>query len=86
MQDPDSPSPFFKQARFASVGLEMGIAVAIGAGVGYLGDNHFGTKPWLSLIGLLIGVAAGFKGMIDAAKKAKRSLESSKPGEGEHDA
>ncbi len=86
MQDPDSPSPFFKTARFASVGLEMGIAVAIGAGAGYLADNHFGTKPWLSLVGLLIGTVAGFKGMIDAAKKAKQSLESSKPKEGEHDA
>jgi len=86
LQDPDSPSSFFKMARFASVGLEMGIAVAIGAGAGYLADNHFGTKPWLSLVGLLIGVAAGFKGMIDAAKKAKASLGSSKDKEDGHDA
>jgi ATP synthase protein I len=89
LQDPDSPSPFFKMARFASVGLEMGIAVAIGTGVGYLGDNHFGTKPWLLLVGLLIGTAAGFKGMYDAAKKYQRTLDSSKPDkpkEGDHDA
>ena len=73
-------------ARYASVGLEMGIAVAIGAGLGYLADNHFGTRPWLSLIGLLLGTAAGFKGMIDAAKQAKRSLESSNQREGDHEA
>jgi len=65
-------------AQYASVGLEMGIAVAIGVGLGHLADNHFGTNPWLMLVGLLLGTAAGFKGLFDAAKKAKRSLESSK--------
>ena len=76
MTHPDEPKPAFRMAQFASVGLEMGIAVAIGVGLGHLGDNHFGTNPWLMLLGLLLGTAAGFKGLFDAAKKAKRSLES----------
>ena len=61
---------FFRAAQYASLGLEMGIAVAIGAGIGYLLDASFGTRPWLLLLFLLFGVAAGFKGMISAARRA----------------
>jgi F0F1-type ATP synthase assembly protein I len=49
----------------------MGIAVAIGAGLGYLLDAKLSTRPWLMLVCLLFGVAAGFKGMIAAARRAR---------------
>jgi ATP synthase protein I len=73
---------FFRAAQFASLGLEMGVAVAIGAGIGYLLDRWLGTKPWLLLVFLLFGIAAGFKGVIDAARKASASLQASKPQDG----
>ena len=76
MQDPDEPKPAFRALQLASVGLEMGIAVAIGAGAGYLADRYLHTTPWLLLLGVILGSIAGFKGMIDAAKKAKKALES----------
>jgi len=69
---------FFNAAQYASLGLEMGIAVAIGAGIGYLLDDWLGTKPWLILVFLLFGVAAGFKGMIDAARRATKDAAASK--------
>jgi F0F1-type ATP synthase assembly protein I len=62
---------FFRAAQAASLGLEMGIAVAIGAGIGYLLDASFGTRPWLMLVFLLFGIAAGFKGMFAAARRAR---------------
>lgn len=63
----------------------MGLAVAIGAGAGYFGDSKLGTSPWLLLLGLLFGVAAGFKGMIDAAKKANPASKPRPPeGKGEN--
>ena len=68
MTHPDEPKPAFRMAQYASVGLEMGIAIP-----------DVGTNPWLMLVGLLLGTAAGFKGLFDAAKKAKRSLESKDP-------
>ncbi len=70
---------FFRAAQFASLGLEMGVAVGIGAGVGYLLDRWLGTKPWLLLVFLLFGIAAGFKAVIDAARKASGAFEASKP-------
>jgi ATP synthase protein I len=62
-------------ASLSSVGLEMGVAAAIGFGIGYWLDGRFGTTPWLQIIFLLFGVAAGFKGLYDATKKARRNLK-----------
>jgi ATP synthase protein I len=56
----------------------MGIAVAIGAGIGYLLDRWLGTSPWLLVVFLLFGVAAGFKGLIDAARRAAAHVTASK--------
>ena len=53
----------------------MGAAVAIGLGIGYLLDRWLGTKPWLLLVFVLFGVAAGFKGMFDAARRVTASKE-----------
>ena len=72
-------SAFFRAARFASLGLEMGVAVAIGAGIGYALDRWLGTAPWLLLVFLLFGIAAGFKGVIDAARKASGDIKASNP-------
>ena len=41
------------------IGLELVVATMIGAGLGWLGDHYLGTKPWLLLVGLFIGTAAG---------------------------
>lgn len=68
----DKPSAWVRAARLASVGLEMGVSVLIGWAFGYWLDGKLGTKPWLMLLFLLFGVAAGFRGMISAAKKAMR--------------
>ncbi len=72
---------FFRALEFASVGLEMGISVALGALFGWWLDTKFGTKPWLLLVFLLIGVAAGFRALIVAAKKAQKQLSSSNASE-----
>jgi ATP synthase protein I len=69
-EPPSKPARFFRAAQVASLGPEMGIAVAIGAGIGYLLDSWLGTKPWFLIAFLLFGVAAGFKGMFSAARRA----------------
>ncbi len=46
---------------FASkVGVEMAVSVCIGSYGGHLVDQYLGTEPWLMLLGLILGMAAGF--------------------------
>ena len=41
------------------VGIEMFSAVAVGLIIGRLADGYFETNPWLTIIFLFIGAAAG---------------------------
>ncbi len=52
---------FAKYLRFSSVGLELGISVLVGLVVGDWLDRRLGTKPWLLLLFLGFGMAAGFR-------------------------
>jgi ATP synthase protein I len=61
----------------ASVGIEMGLAVVVGWGIGYWLDRKFDTAPYLMLLFLLIGSAAGFKGLFRAAKEARSASDDS---------
>jgi ATP synthase protein I len=83
--EPGKSRAFWKAAQFASVGLEMGLCVAIGAGIGYWLDSRFGTKPWLLLFFLLCGIAAGFKAVLDAAKRASKDVAASNPQDDQDD-
>ena len=70
----DRPSPFFEAAQVSSVGIEMAVATFAGWGAGYWLDNRFETGPWLMLVGLLLGVAAGFKGLIRTARQVNAQV------------
>jgi len=57
----------------SSAGLELGIAVALGTLGGHWLDGRFGTEPWLLLVGLVIGLIAGFRGVLRAVDRAERA-------------
>ena len=44
---------------YATVGLDFAVAIAIGLYAGWWLDKKLGSTPWLMIIGLLFGVAAG---------------------------
>ncbi len=54
-----------------AINLVTSIAAAIGAcGIaGWWLDGRFGTGPWLTVLGVLIGTATGFKIMWDRLNK-----------------
>ena len=57
--------------RFGAIGIEMVVAILIGwFGGGWL-DGHFGTKPWLTYLGLFFGIAAGFRALVRIARNTK---------------
>ena len=55
-----------------SIGLEMAIAVLLGALFGYWADGKLGSTPWLMILGLAFGFAAGMKGVLRYMRQVAR--------------
>lgn len=47
----------------------MAVATLLGWGIGYWLDGKYDTGPYLMIVGLLFGVAAGFNGLIRTANE-----------------
>ena len=68
-----------RAARLASVGIELSVSTVVGLLGGRWLDRKFGTDPYLSLVGLLIGVFAGFRSLIRTARKAQADASAQSP-------
>ncbi len=56
---------------YGTIGLEFGIAVAIGILLGHWLDGKFGTKPWLMLLLMFCGLAAAGRDLYRLVKRAE---------------
>lgn len=52
----EGPSPF----SYVSLGVELVAPMIVGVLGGMWLDGRFGTNPWLTITGALVGMAAGF--------------------------
>lgn len=59
-------------AYFSSLGFQVALAIFIGLFAGVYLDGRFQTAPWLTLAGLLLGIAAGFRNIGLAIKKSRK--------------
>jgi len=50
-------------SKYGTIGLEMGLCVAIGVIMGAYLDKFLHTGPWLTLVFTLFGFIAGFKSL-----------------------
>ena len=70
--DEEKPEPAVSgRARLAllsSLGFALPVSIAAGGFLGYWADGKLSTFPWLTLVGFLLGVAAGFVNLIRAVK------------------
>jgi F0F1-type ATP synthase assembly protein I len=57
-------------ARYGSIGIFFGVAISIGYFAGHWLDQRWHTAPWLSLVGVLFGVASGFVELYRVGKSA----------------
>lgn len=53
----------------------MGVSLVIGLLMGWFLDRLFHTEPWLMLLFLVFGLAAGFKSVIRLAQKDWENLD-----------
>ncbi|MCF8039857.1 MAG: AtpZ/AtpI family protein [Desulfohalobiaceae bacterium] len=59
--------------RASLLGLHMVATTFIGLLVGLYLDKWLNTKPWLTIIFLLFGIAAGFKNLFQEVRKIQSS-------------
>ena len=60
---------------YSSLGLEMGLSVAIGIGMGYFLDRYFKTYPYMTIIFMIFGIIAAFKTIFVLLKKIGKEDE-----------
>lgn len=53
----------------STVGITLVVSTVIGYFVGHYLDGRFNTTPWLTLVFLLLGIAAGFKNLYDQTRR-----------------
>lgn len=66
------PSPWRGLGVVAGAGITLVVATAGGAILGYFLDRWLGSSPWLTLIGLGLGIVAGFRELVRTIKAAER--------------
>jgi F0F1-type ATP synthase assembly protein I len=54
------------------LGLRLGISVALGLGLGLIADNWLRTSPLLTLVGMVLGIAAAMYTIWDVARDNMR--------------
>ena len=70
-----------KSSNTASLGKALKIsteliaAVAVGTTIGFILDNWFDTRPWLTVSFFIMGVAAGILNVIKSAKNMQKNFK-----------
>ena len=56
-------------ARVGSVGIELALSTVVGLLGGQWLDKKLSTAPYLTVIGLLLGITAGFRSLLRVARR-----------------
>jgi F0F1-type ATP synthase assembly protein I len=68
-----STRDLYRAVSMSSVGIELALAVLIGLFAGMYADKKLHTGgPWLMIVGLVLGIVAGAKGIHRVVKEADR--------------
>jgi ATP synthase protein I len=66
---------FRELGKYSALGLELAISVILGLAIGYYLDKWLGTGPWMTVIWLGFGFAAGVRSLYRAALRSGKDLE-----------
>jgi ATP synthase protein I len=61
------------------MGVELVVATCLGGGLGYVADGRLGTLPWLTLLGVMLGIAAGIRNTLRLARELERRAKGDGP-------
>jgi len=76
----DNPEPRSESAdnvwrslgTVGTIGFTLVGCTFFGLGLGYAIDRHAGTGPWGTIVGLLLGIVAGFVNIFQRTQRSKR--------------
>lgn len=75
LREPPGRAPWAQYISHASIGIEMGAALVVGMAIGWFLDRSFETRPWFLVAFTALGIVAGFRNVIRAARKAAADEE-----------
>jgi ATP synthase protein I len=76
MNDRQDRKTFYRElGKYSALGIEMSLSVVIGLGIGYYLDKWLGTAPWLMILWIGLGFAAGVRSLYRAAVRSAKDLE-----------
>jgi len=58
-----------KVITYSSIGIQVGLTVGLGVIAGVYLDRWLGTGPWLTILGLVVGVISGFTRLYQIGKE-----------------
>ena len=70
----DSRSNAASLGKALKISTELVAAVVVGSTIGFILDNWFDTKPWLTIVFFFMGVTAGILNVIKSAKKMQKNF------------
>jgi ATP synthase protein I len=74
--DKQDRKAFFRElGKYSALGLEMAISVVIGMAIGYYLDKWLGTSPWMTIVWIGLGFAAGVRSLYRSAVQSEKDLD-----------
>lgn len=62
--------------------MEIVVGTAVGGVIGWTLDGWLGTWPWLAILFLFLGLAAGFMNLMRAVNREAAEVNRKQPGQG----
>jgi F0F1-type ATP synthase assembly protein I len=72
---PEGRKQLRQLGRLSAIGIEIALSVVVGLIGGRWLDNKLNTEPFLTVLGMVLGVAAGFRSLYRTTRQEQKRLK-----------
>jgi ATP synthase protein I len=73
--DPQDRARGAAMGQAMKIAIELVVGIAVGGFIGKVLDDQFGTAPWLMIVFLMLGFAAGLMNIVRTARRLQAEAE-----------
>lgn len=73
--EPDHRARGAALGQAMKIAIELVVGIAVGGFIGKVLDDQFGTAPWLLIVFLMLGFAAGLMNIVRTARRLQAQAE-----------